>query len=138
MFSPLFFEACDWVKKDLPEDIRIGAIWGSATTYNCQRNMGGGPPYEIYNSNLTLALSILKTYNTTHLFIQKFSISWNDEDIGDRYRISYVNFLENNPTRFKKIYENGPSLEQCRQMGGCDGSLIYEVNFTGVEPISLP
>jgi len=138
MFSPLFFEACDWVKKNLPEDTRLGGVvWGSATVYNCQRDTGGGGPDVVYSKNLTLALSVLKMQNVTHLFIQKFSIGWNDEKLADKYPISYIEFLENDPDHFKKIYENGPLLQQCKQMGGCDGSIIYEVNYTGVKLMPL-
>ncbi len=37
--------------------------------------------------------------------------------------------LEDNPKNFEKIYENGPSLEQCRQAGGCDGTILYKIKF---------
>jgi len=130
IFSPDLIEACDWVKKNLNEDILIGDIvWGSATTYNCQRDVGGGGADVRLSNNLTLVLSVLKMQGVTHLFIPKFSISWNDQKLGEKYPISYVEFLESNPDHFKKIYENGPTLQQCRQMGGCDGTIIYQVIF---------
>jgi hypothetical protein len=130
-FSPLFFEACDWVKNNVEEDARFGAvIWTGATIYNCERTAGGGGPDVTNSNNLTLALSVLKIQGITHLFVQKFSISWDDQKLQERYPISFVQMLENNPNYFEKIYENGPSLQQCIQSGGCDGSLIYKIDYT--------
>jgi len=130
MFSPLFFDACDWVKQNLNEDIRLGSVvWASATIYNCQRNTGGGGPDIELSNNVTLALSSAKAQGITHIFIQKFSIDWADRKLTESYPISFVEFLENNPEHFKKVYENGPSLQQCGQMGGCDGAIVYEVNY---------
>lgn len=130
MFSPLFFEACDWVKQNLDENVRLGSvIWGSATMFNCQRNAGGGGADVTLSNNLTLALSVLKMQEVTHIFITKFSISWTDQKLSERYPISYVSFLEDNPEYFKKVFENGPPLQQCMQMGGCDGTIIYEIDY---------
>jgi len=129
-FSPLFFEACDWIKENTAKDIRIGnVVWGSATTFNCQRDIGGGGADVSLSQNLTLMLSELKMYNTTHLFIQKFSISWTDQKLSEKYPISYVEFLENNLEHFKKIFENGPSLSECQAAGGCDGTIVYEIVY---------
>jgi hypothetical protein len=129
-FSPLFFEACDWIKKNTDKNIRLGnVIWASHTLYNCDRNVGGGGADVVYSNNVTLVLDRLKTQGVTHLFIQKFSISWTDEKVSERHPISFIQFLENNPTHFKKVYENGPSLEQCQTAGGCDGNILYEVVY---------
>jgi len=129
-FSPLFFEACDWIKENTAKDIRIAnVIWGSSTTFNCQRDIGGADANSVLSLNLTLTLADLKTYNATHLFIQKFSISWTDEKLSERYPISYVRFLENNTDHFKKIFENGPSLDECQAAGGCDGTIVYEIVY---------
>lgn len=128
-FSPLFLEACNWIKENVEKDARLMVIWGSATMYNCQRQVGGGGPDVVVSNNLTLALSVLKMQGTTHIFIQKFSISWADRKLSEKYPISFVQLLENNPQNFEKVYENGPSLEQCRQMGGCDGTILYKIKF---------
>jgi hypothetical protein len=130
MFSPLFFEACDWIKENTAKDIRIGnVVWGSATTFNCQRDIGGGGADVSLSQNLTLMLSELEMYNTTHLFVQKFSISWTDQKLSEKYPISYVEFLENNSEHFQKIFENGPSLSECQAAGGCDGTILYKIVY---------
>ena len=137
-FSPALIEACYWIKKNTEKNITLGAvIWGGATAYNCERNCGGGGPDVTYSNNLTLVLSLLKAQGVTHVFVQKFSISWTNEKLSELYPISWIEWMENNPDHFVKVYENGPSLEQCRQMGGCDGTILYEVNYTGVELIPV-
>ncbi|MBS3052170.1 MAG: glycosyltransferase family 39 protein [Candidatus Aenigmarchaeota archaeon] len=130
-FSPAFFEACQWIRENTPKNSRLGVvIWAGATAYNCQREVGGGGGDVTLSQNLTLALSVLKMQGSTHVFIQKFSIGWNDEKLTERYPISFVDFLEKNPEHFKKIYENGPDLSQCKLRGGCDGTILYEIDYS--------
>jgi len=127
-FSPAFFEACDWIKENTAEDSVMMTIWGWRAVYNCQRNIAGIMPDMAdieMSDDLNFILSRLNAHRITHIFIQKFSLS--NELLGEKYLISWVQFLENNPENFVKIYENGPSLEQCIQAGGCDGNIVYEV-----------
>jgi len=129
-FSPAFLEMCDWIKNNLEEDVRIGGtIWAGAAIYNCQRNFVGSGPDIVLSNNLDLALSVLKMQGVTHLYIQKFSISWGNEKLRERTPISFVRILENNTAHFEKIRENGPSLDDCQNMGGCDGTLLYKVTY---------
>jgi len=126
-FSPLFFEACDWVKANLPDNVLISSVWSSRAVYNCQRNTTGSPADIRLSNDLEYSLEVAEKLGITHLFIQKFSI------MSGAYRESYtpefVQFLENNPDHFVKIFENGPSLQQCLQQGGCDGNIIYEIRY---------
>ncbi len=124
-FSPAFFEACDWVKNNLPENVTLSTIWGHRAIYSCERNAVGRVPDIFLSKNTTYAKEVAKKLGVTHLFIQKFSIS--DQDIKEHYKLDSVQFFEDNPETFKKVYENGPPLEQCLQQGGCDGNIIYEI-----------
>ncbi|MBU5689128.1 MAG: glycosyltransferase family 39 protein [Candidatus Woesearchaeota archaeon] len=131
-FSPEFLQACDWVKKNTPKDARLGAIiYMPAAGYNCDRNIAAGGPDVVLSQNNTLMLSVLHMQNATHLFIQKSLIAWDDAKLSERHPISFVRYLENNPTDFVKVYETGPNLNQCMSQGGCDGIIIYELNYTG-------
>lgn len=126
-FSPSFFDACNWVKQNLPKDALITTAWPFHTLYNCQRNVGGGGPDIVLSGDLDLALSTLKKQGVTHIFIQKWAIS--TQDLTERYPLKFVQFLENNPDHFKKVYENGePNIEICAYRG-CDGAIIYEVIY---------
>ncbi|MFH8080755.1 MAG: glycosyltransferase family 39 protein [Candidatus Aenigmatarchaeota archaeon] len=137
-FSPSFLEACEWVKKNTPKEARLGAIvYMPAAGYNCDRNIAAGGPDVVLSKNKTLMLSVLHMQNATHLFIQKSLISWDDAKLSERHPISFVKYLEDNPTDFVKVYETGPSLDQCRFQGGCEGIIIYELNYTDKNLLSM-
>jgi 4-amino-4-deoxy-L-arabinose transferase-like glycosyltransferase len=128
-FSPSFFEACKFIKQNTTDDSLILTVWDYATTYNSQRNVWQlvGMPDSgdiLLSGDVNLTLSRLKAHGATHIFVQKFSIN------PVYYPPEFVNFIENNPKNFVKIYENGPPLQQCLQAGNCDGNILYEINYT--------
>jgi len=126
-FSPLFFEACDWVKENLDRDVRLMTFWGYRASYSCQRTISPGWPDIRLNDNPEDTVSISKMHGITHFFIQKFSIT--QQPSRESYSIEFVQLLENNSDKFEKIFENGPPLGQCLQQGGCDGNIIYKVIY---------
>jgi len=128
-FSPSFFEACDWVKENVPKGSLITTVWTHRTTYSCQRNVIGAFPDIRLSRDLNYTLDVAKQHRVTHIFIQKFSIDYQNRQLQETYDWDFVKFIEDNSEHFKKIYENGPSLDQCRQVGGCDGNLIYEIIY---------
>ncbi len=126
-FSPLFFEACDWVKENTPENSLLSTVWTYRAAYSCQRRVIGSMADMALSNNVTHILSTTKKVGISHIFIQKFGLS--EQSLSEKYPISYVQLLENNPDHFKKIFENGPPLDQCIQQGGCDGNIIYEIVY---------
>lgn len=129
-FSPSFLEACDWIKENTDKDIRLGSvIWAGAAIYNCQRNIGGGGADVTFSNDVGIAIPLLKMQEITHIFIQKFSISYTNQKFSERYPISFIDFLENNPEYFEKVYKNGPSIDECKLAGGCDGTILYKINY---------
>ncbi|MEM5879099.1 MAG: glycosyltransferase family 39 protein [Candidatus Aenigmatarchaeota archaeon] len=134
-FSPTFFEACDWVKTNLPENVSLYTVWAHRAIYNCQRNaVGTGTIPDIaLSKELNKTLQVAKVNGITHLFIQKFSIDPANKHYGENYDLEFVEFLEAHPEHFVKVYENGVSLEQCKQywQAGyqCDGNIIYEIKW---------
>ena len=126
-FSPAFFEACDWVKKNLPKDSVLATVWVYRAAYSCERTTVGNLPDIFISKNLTLIEKNAKDVGITHLFIQKFSLS--DQLISEKYLIDSVLMFDNDTEHFKKVYENGPALKDCIQAGGCDGNIIYELKF---------
>jgi 4-amino-4-deoxy-L-arabinose transferase-like glycosyltransferase len=128
MFSPSFFQATDFIKRNTTKDALIATVWDSQTEYNAQRNVVGlrilpDANDIIYSGDLNLTLSRLKVNGITHLFIQKFSMT------DEYYPTSFVQFLESNGKNFVKIYENGPSVDECIKAGGCDGNIVYEIKY---------
>ncbi|MEM7825404.1 MAG: glycosyltransferase family 39 protein [Candidatus Aenigmatarchaeota archaeon] len=132
-FSPLFFDACKWAKEKLPENARLMTIWCYRAAYHCQRNMTGNIPDITLSKDLNTILQTAKAYGITHIFIQKFSVDPTNKHFSEHYDLEFVEFLEANPEHFKNVYENGPSLQECRlnwQRGyQCDGNIIYEIIY---------
>jgi 4-amino-4-deoxy-L-arabinose transferase-like glycosyltransferase len=127
MFSPSFFQATDFIKRNTTKDALILTVWDSQTEYNAQRNVVGlrvlPDSDDIISGDLNLTLSRLKANGITHLFVQKFSIT------DEYYPVNFVKFLESNGKNFVKIYENGPSVDECIKAGGCEGNIVYEIKY---------
>jgi len=126
-FSPTFFEACDWIRENTPGDSLLMTIWAHRATYNCQRDTIGNMADIALSKDLNYTLQVAKKHGIDYLFIQKFSIDLMNQHLAERYDAEFVQFLENNPNYFKKVYENGPSLQQCLQQGYCDGNIVYRI-----------
>jgi len=127
-FVPSFFDACNFIKQNTTNDVLILTVWDYATTYNTQRNvyqLTGLPDSGdiMLSGDVNLTLSRLKAHGVTHIFVQKFSINAN------YYPVEFINFLEDNPKKFVKIYETGSDLQQCIQSGGCDGNILYQIKY---------
>ncbi|MCS7106033.1 MAG: glycosyltransferase family 39 protein [Candidatus Aenigmarchaeota archaeon] len=132
-FSSLFFDACKWVRENLPENVRLMTIWCYRAVYNCERNAVGNYPDIALSKDLNTTLQAAKANGITHIFIQKFSIDPANKHYSENYDLEFVQFLEANPKNFVKVYENGPSLQECQlywQRGlPCDGNIIYEIRW---------
>jgi hypothetical protein len=129
-FFPLFLEACNWIKQNLPLNASLLSLHTHPTVYNCERKAIWelvDLPDILLSNDINLTLNRLKANGIDYIFVQKFSLS------GGKYRqtypITFVQFLENNSEYFEKVYENGPNLAQCLAMGGCDGTILYKVNY---------
>jgi hypothetical protein len=73
-----------------------------------------------------------KENGVDYIFIQKFSIDPQNRNIAEMYNLNFINMLESNNQIFIKLYENGPDIRQCLQQGGCDGNIIYRINYTTI------
>jgi len=129
-FSPLFLDACDFIKHNTTSNALLLTIWDHQTLYNCQRDAlsPNGLPDQgdiMLSNDVNISIPRLKAHGITHVFIQKFSVSSGTEQ--DRYPIEFINFMNDNPKNFKKIFENGASLSTCAQQDGCAGNIVYQV-----------
>jgi 4-amino-4-deoxy-L-arabinose transferase-like glycosyltransferase len=132
-FSPLFLSACNWVKNNLPENATLLSLYGHPTVYNCDRNavwVLQDLPDIILSNDLNLTTNRLKTDGIGYIFVQKFALS--QQAYSQNYPLSFIQFLTTYPKTFVNVYENGPDLNSCVIQGGCDGTIIYYVNTTGV------
>lgn len=126
-FSPLYFKACDWIKENTPQDSVVMTIWSNRAVYNCQRNVVGNVADISLSTDVNYTLNKTEEYGVTHIFLHKFSLS--NKPMGEKYTVEFAQFLENNPEHFVNVFENGPVLSECLQMGGCDGNIVYEVKY---------
>jgi 4-amino-4-deoxy-L-arabinose transferase-like glycosyltransferase len=128
-FSPTFFEACNWIKANTPQNSTLYTVWAHRAVYNCQRTAVATSriPDISLSRDVDYTVDVTKQNGITYIFAQKFSIDYQDRHLSENYDWSYIQFLENNTEHFKKVYENGPSLDQCLQAGGCDGNIVYQI-----------
>jgi len=126
-FSPSFFEACDWIKENVPEDALLSTVWTYRTAYSCERDSTGNEPDIMLSDNIDDMLEAAENLGVTHIFVQKFSLS--NSALSEKFLINSVKIFEANPDVFENIYENGPPMSQCIQQGGCDGNTLYQINF---------
>jgi 4-amino-4-deoxy-L-arabinose transferase-like glycosyltransferase len=132
-FSPKFFEACNWIKENIPKNASLYTVWAWRALYNCQRNaVGLGTIPDIALSrDVNYIVEVAKENGITHIFIQKFSVDPSNQHLSEKYDLVFVQFLESNSNHFKKVYENGPSLAECQQYWQrgyqCDGNILYQI-----------
>ena len=129
-FSPMFFEACDWAKKNTDSKSLFMAIWDHQTAYNCERKViaPGGLPDQAdveLSSDAGLVHTRLKAHGINYVFIQKFSMTIGKEQ--NKYPVNFIGVMDLNKDKFKNVFENGPTVSDCINAGGCDGSIIYQV-----------
>ena len=127
-FSPLFLQACKWADQNLPSDAVMLSLYTAPTSYNCNRKAVWelpDLPDIVLSNSLNLTSARLRANGIGWIFVQKFSMSQQAYRIS--YPISFIAFLEQNPSTFKKVFENGPSYTDCLNAGGCDGTAIYKV-----------
>jgi len=127
-FSPAFFKACDWVRThpdQVPLNSTMITVWVHHTAYNCQRNTVGNMADISLSTDLNHTLETAMANGIDFIFVQKFSLS--NEPLSEKYTLNFIQFLENNPKHFVKIYENGNDWNSCINQGGCDGSAIYKI-----------
>jgi len=129
-FSPAFFEACNFIKANTEKDAKFLTLWAGPTAYNCERTARWESNYLpdiVLSQDLENVLNGLEATGTDYIFIQKFAMS--QVPYQASIPIIFVQLLENNPSHFEKIYENGLPLQNCISQGGCDGTIIYKVLY---------
>jgi len=130
-WSPLFFQACSWVKHNTPNDSIVYTVWAHNAAYCSDRTIAPAAsiPDIALSDNVSYTLKVLKENGIDYLWIQKFSIDPYNRDYIDNYPTKFVQMLLNNKQYFIPVYENGPDINQCLY-GGCDGNIIFKINYT--------
>jgi hypothetical protein len=133
-FSNYFFDACNWVKKNLPKNSTLMSLWGYRVAYNCERRVGGDADLRLSN-NATFIKEVAEKLGVNYFFIEKFSIDPLNRKFSEMYDLEWVKLINKS---FEKVFENGipidaciSRLEQFKQYGigrsDCDGVVIYKI-----------
>ena len=139
-FVPSFFEACDWIKQNLPEDARMFSLNTYPTRYNCERASVWETAYKsdiLLSNNITLVKEGLDNNGLDYVFVQKFALS--NAAYSQAYPVAFIDLMRANNDTFELVYENGPAygtqnFVTCIQTGGCDpGNSLYRILKTGSE-----
>jgi 4-amino-4-deoxy-L-arabinose transferase-like glycosyltransferase len=133
-FSSYFFEACNWVKENLPKNITLLSLWGYRVAYNCERKVGEESDLRL-SRNATFIKELAKELGIEYFFIEKFSIDPLNRKFSEMYDLDWVKVLNEN---FEKVYENGMLINECISnleilakygigRSNCDGVVIYKI-----------
>ncbi len=110
-FVPGVFDACDWVKKNTPEDSVLFATYGSQIRYQCERRLAiARDAEEVMLGNESVSYEHLKLNGINYVYVINGLIT--PQKLQENYPQSFVQMMENS-TNFKKVYDNndkfGPS-----------------------------
>ncbi len=133
-FTPDFFQACDWVNANLPENTSPYTVWANRAIYSCQRNAVSTSqlPDIALGGNVSDIVKAAARNGVDYIFVQKFSIDPQNRGLAENYNLNFVDTLASNNRTFTKVYENGPDVQQCMQQNGCDGNIIYRINASAM------
>ena len=119
-FSPGFFDACDWVKENTPQDSIILTKFASRVAYQCDRKIGyiphGPTVFLAYNDS---SYEHMKLHGIDYVYIIEGLIS--NQELAEYYPYRFVQYIESSP-HFKLVYDN-------RNVYGVNGVRIYEVLY---------
>lgn len=106
VFPQGFYDGCNWIKENTPQDARFMTLWASRAAYQCQRDFywSSLPDFtDILIGNETLAYAKLKEHDINYIYVQKFSISFTP--YVESYPIAFIKKLEDT-VRYANVYEN--------------------------------
>lgn len=125
-FFPSFFEGCEWIKKNTPEDSLLITLWGPRAMYTCKRDTIYGRIYGIGDAILVSdnrTYDIFKLHGADYIYVNKFSIR--EGKLLESFPLRFVQYIENNPHFYEKVYE---TTENCLSVQEIDCSIVYKIN----------
>ena len=130
-FYPSFFEGCEWVKENTPENSLVSTLYVYKAGYCSDRRVATQNGDMALSNNATYAYEVAKAYGINYVWINKFAIDPSNNHYSEMTDVDYVKMLEENNSTFAKVYEDGNSLQSCQDMwlqgSSCDGNIVYRV-----------
>ena len=108
-FSPGFIEACEWIKKNTPENVTIAAVYSHPVEYNCYRkavaiqNLPDGNLIRLWANDTSY--EHLKKWKIDYVLIEGFTIVPDSSFHPESEPMNFVRYLENSEN-FEKVYDN--------------------------------
>ncbi len=118
-FSPGFFDACDWIRRNTPKNAYIFTTYAQHAAYHCDRNSTVNLPDQSYIqlSNNDSAYEHLKLHGFDYVFVPRFTISI--VPYGESISLKFLNYIETSD-KFEKVYDNTDKF-------GDHGAMVYKV-----------
>jgi len=119
-FSPGFFDACDWVKSNTPQDSLLLSVYAQQTAYNCNRRVSTAAPDmpEITLTNDERSYQHLTMHGYDYIFIIAGLIS--QTAYSEAVPVDFYNYLSTSE-HFEKVFDNTATY-------GANGVIIFKVN----------
>ncbi len=104
-FSPGFFDACNWVNRNTPQDSYIFATYAQHVAYHCNRNSTVNLPDQgfIQLTNNDTAYGHLKLHGFDYVFVPSFTVSI--VPYGESISLKMLSYMETSG-KFQKVYDN--------------------------------
>lgn len=123
-FSPAFFEGCNWIRRNTPENSLLVTLWQHRAEYACKRDCiftGAPGGAEMMLSGNERTYEIMKLHGADYVYIQKFSMSPGNEE--ESYPWVFVKYIRDSEN-FEKVHEYP---ENCMVSNIQDCVVIYKV-----------
>jgi len=118
-FIPGFFDGCDWIDKNTPEDSILFTAYDHRVGYGCNRRTAGNAPdkalmFLVYDDR---SYDHMKDHGIDYVFIIEGLIS--PYELSENYPVKFIEYVDTSD-KFSMIYDN-------RNIYGKAGIRIYEV-----------
>ncbi|QQG40218.1 MAG: glycosyltransferase family 39 protein [Candidatus Aenigmatarchaeota archaeon] len=106
VFPQGFYDGCDWIRENTPQDAGFMTLWSSRAAYHCERDFYWShlPDFnDIILGDADLTYTKLNEHGIDYIYIQKFSISF--QPLVESYPLEFVRKLEDTD-KYENVYEN--------------------------------
>lgn len=118
-FSDGFFEGCDWIEKNTPENSLLFSVYAHHTMYFCNRKAIRYLPdsAEIQITNNDTAYEHLKLHGFDYVFVQAFTLSY--DAYSEVTMVDFLNYMEESE-KFERVLDN-------TNVYGNSGVILYKI-----------
>jgi len=118
-FVPGFFEGCDWIKMNTPEDSLIYTIYAHHTSYACNRKTFSSVPDQeiIQLAADNRSYEHLKLHGADYVYVQYFTVG--EQPYRETTPVAFLQYMDSSPN-FEKVFDNTNTY-------GRAGVILYKI-----------